>query len=93
MKRRRETINSRSKCFSSPWAAERERERSVVISKDTVYLPSLPKAEGKAAGAGWAGCGAFNNPSEIREGSSRDGYGKHELLLIATSVPNSARAS
>lgn len=25
MRRRRETINSRSKCFSSPWAAERER--------------------------------------------------------------------
>lgn len=70
LRRRRETINSRSKCFSLPWAAA--RERGVVISKDTVYSPSLPKAGWRTPGAGLARCGVRNHLSEIKEGNRRE---------------------
>lgn len=51
--RRGEPINSRSKCFSLPWAVQTHRAgRAIVISKDTVYSPG--QSEGLWAPGRWA---------------------------------------
>lgn len=54
-----------------------ERGRAIVISKDTVYSPRLPKAERRTLGAGQASC--CNQPPS---GFIREMKNKKKLLKV-----------